>query len=139
MLLLVLFIIECRASYESFPFFRRRNSREWKAESNKGVNVIRRVEGSIKWAVYHSPLSDSHRDLMENSSLEKDSQQICQVSDWMFGFGPKHHVKKAKFLHLLNAHNLIKRHLGTSFAVPLDRLRVVGSNPLPPPGRVEAH
>lgn len=50
---------------------------------------------------------------MVNSSLGKDSQQICQVADWMFDFGPKHHVTQAESQISrsapLNAPNLIKR------------------------------
>lgn len=52
---------------------------------------------------------------MVNSSLEKDSEQICQVADWMFGFGLKHHVTQTQTEGQisrsapLNAHNLIQR------------------------------
>lgn len=78
-----------------------------------------------------------------NSSLEKDSQQICQVADWMFGFGPKPHVTQAQTESQisrsapLNARNLIKRRpAGHFLRRPLGQ--TAGCRQQPPPGGVEA-
>lgn len=75
---------------------------------------------------------------MVNSSLEKDSQQICQVADWMFGFGLKHHVTQAQTESQisrsapLNTHNLIKRRpAGHFLRRPLGQ--TAGCRQQPPP------
>lgn len=76
---------------------------------------------------------------MVNSSLEKDSQQICQVADWMFDFGPKHHVTQAQTERQisrsapLNAHNLIKRRpAGHFLRRPLGQTAGCRQQPPPP-------